>query len=225
MKHASIFLLAMAFAVVAYSSQQAGSEPSTEPDNGPQLLRMTWEVNSCLSPPKNHYDPPQECFQAAEFRQGDRLHVRQAATGDCQADQRPVVLSFVQDNNRVMNIFFGCIVSDVSNDAGRRLAIEFVDDPPGSNEVTMKTLTVQHVRVAGDDTNLDVCKQRLSDMSNRRLNNQAERLCRSRPYASLIHWSISTRCVPEAGSGECNGDQARVLSPPEDGQGTGSGQE
>ncbi|TVQ33494.1 MAG: hypothetical protein EA370_11715 [Wenzhouxiangella sp.] len=220
MKHFSIFLVAAAFAASAWSSEQDDSSESGLAANDSRLLRMTWEVNSCLSA-----GTTQECFSPAAFRLGDRLHIRAAETGNCSDRRQPVVLSFVQDNNRVMNIFFGCIVSDESDAAGRKLEIAFVDDPPGTGEGTPKMLTVQHVRVAGDDTNLDVCKQRLSDMSKRRLNNQAERLCRSRPYASLIHWSISTRCVPEAGSVECNGGQVRPAGPPEDGQGTGSGQE
>ncbi len=216
MKRVSIFLLATAFSVSVYASQQAGSEPSTEPDNGPQLLRMTWEVNSCLSA-----DTSRECFSPTEFRLGDRLHLREAETGNCSDPRSPVVLSFVQDNNRVVNIFFGCIVSDELSTTGRKLEIAFVDDPPGTGEGTTKMLTIQHVRVAGSDPNLGDCKQLLDGLSDSRLNNQAERVCLSRPFASLVHWKIKAEC--DADSDDCNGGPIGPFSPPDDGQGTASG--
>ena len=226
----SIFVLAMGLAATALGSQQADNQPTASPANDSRLLRMTWEVNSCVSPTDDPTSPPQECFRPAEFRQGDRLYLRETPAGECMPDgngrQRPVVLSFVQDNSRTINSFFGCIVSDQPNDAGSKLAIVFIDDPLGQEERRRKTLTIQHVRVAGNDSEFQTCLDRLGIMSDNRLSTVATRVCKANPFSSLVHWNINTNCVLEMDSDECvetEGDQVFTLSPPDDGQGTASG--
>ena len=229
MKQLLIVPLAMALAAWAFADPQVETESSTEANKDSRLLRMTWEVNSCVAAANDTSGRPQECFKPAEFRHGDRLYLREAATGQCRSDsentQRPVVLSFVQDNNRELNIFFGCIVSESQDSGLGELVIEFIDDPLGVEQRKMKTLTIQHVRVAGERSSLEACKRRLGELSNGRLNELAEGACLTRPHSPLMHWKIATRCLLAPGSNECDPDETSPRSPPEDGQGTGSGQE
>ena len=225
MKYVLIFVLATTCSLLAFADQQADSQQMAAPTSDSRLLRMTWEVSSCVLPEDDPSGQPLECSRPAELQRGDRLYLRESTTGNCRAGLHPVVLSFVQDNNQEMNIFFGCIVTDKEDSGRRELAIEFIDDPLGANERHMKTLTIQHVRVAGDQSGLDACKHRVNALSSNRLQRFAEEACLFRPNDSMVHWHLGTNCTLPPGKDECDPDQISSRSPPDDGQGTASGKE
>jgi hypothetical protein len=230
MKFFSILVLAMGLAVSACAEQAGGGEQSEEekqqslPVTGPpSLLRVTWEGNSCVLP-----NSSTECWKPEEFRRGDRVYLREIPSGECvfpnANGKTPVSLSFVQDNGRVMNAFFGCIDVDRQTEFGRLLEIDFIDDPVNSTIRAKKSLVIQHVRVSGDGTADSACSQRLAALSSGNLNAEASRVCNAQRYSTLVHWRISTTCELEADSNQCKQPSNGVaMGHPDDGQGTGSG--
>ncbi len=236
MKAYLMFVLGMGISMAALA--EPSEEASPMGDAGqllsgtmPELLRMAWENNSC-----EDSKWVKECWRPADFREGDRISIREIPRPAANADgPRLVALSFVQNNGRYLNTFFGVIddggqtIADDEHSQtsmGPLLVIHYLDDPPNEDRRALKTLSVQQIRGRSVPASDRDCELYLQRQSNGYLKEEAVRVCNSQLYPDLLHWKIVTRCEIDPDSGQCRVDadgKVVFLVPPNDGQGTGSG--
>jgi hypothetical protein len=210
MKFPSILILAMGLAVSACAEQPNGGAQLVSPE----LDRATWIVNSCVAG-----DSDDKCTDARNLLNGDLFQVR--ISGKDPGDG--AVFVTVQDNHSAIGTFVGHVVSHQSNDGIEELVIAYLDDPPGERPVN-KQLTIQSLRLPNEADS--ACEDRVRGLAGNKLdkflNQTNESVCAAARYPTLVYWSICS----VVSDGECRRltrDQFRIMSPPDDGQGTGSG--
>ena len=196
----SIFVLAMGLAVTAFAEPSTG-ETQTAP---PSLDRVTWVVNSCLEA-----ESTRACRAPTYLREDDLLHLRRL--GD-----EGVAIATLQSNGSELHIFDGKIHAEDEVHGLPRWFVYFTDDPVDKEPVE-KLLTVQKLRTEGEIISDATCQQRLAEASNGGLIGEvAETVCDSSSFPNLVHWRV---CVRGDRSDGCRADKG----PPDDGQGTASG--
>ena len=205
----SIFVLAMGLAVTAFAEPSTG-ETQTAP---PSLDRVTWVVNSCVIGDTNNLCPndsesglrPESLFQI-------RLHGYE--TGDL------AVFVAVLNGSSDVHTFFGSVKSYRADEGLESVVVAFSDDPPGQTPVD-KQLTIRRARLP--DSKDSDCIENLLQFSDSKLESLAKSVCDGANYPELVYWSI---CSVDSNSGQCRrlrSDDISIMSPPDDGQGTASG--
>ena len=212
MKYILIPLLSIGLLAPVLADDQA-----TQPESAaaPALERITWEINSCVRPETS--DP---CDKPSELRENDRMYLRRTFGNQ-------MLLVTVQNSGDkittpVVHVFSAYLEHEETIDNRRLLRVQF-DDEQRDGSLIPKRLTIQHLRPRNQQDDGQKCRQLLSELSEGNLTGTPASICDTASNRDLVHWSICTldtqnnKCAPLAA------DQPSTRSPPDDGQGTGSG--
>lgn len=187
-------------------------------ENPERLVNYSWRILYSIDENKK------PCRDDRCFREGDSIIIlnrEPASRPDCSAD---LDLVLADSSNRRMKAYYGINgkINGCPNDASS-IEFYFWDPLPGGSR-ECRRISITPVRMNSDVTE-GQCETNLKDLT--KLNGQEfsaifGNSCGSFP---LIHWKVTAHEQEEGGSSTpCDGGIVLgTLSPPEPGQGTGSG--
>ena len=214
MKYILIPLLSIGLLAPVLADDQA---TPPEAAAAPALDRITWKINACVKP-----DSKDPCDKPSELREDDRMYLRRTFGNQ-------MLLVTVQNSGDkdtpkpVVNALSAYLEHEEIIDNRRLLRVQFLDEKKDGSLIP-KRLTIQHLRAKNQEGDGQKCRQLLSALSAGHLDGAPGSICDTDVERDVVHWSI---CTLDTHNNECPpppAEQAIALSPPDDGQGTGSGE-